>query len=820
MSTQTTPRDRTGCLKAGEASLPLTKMEIAGAITGLLHRTKVCQTFVNDHDVPLEAVYIHPLPPRACVHGFRLVIGNRVVEGKVQERAQARQAYQTAVAQGHRAALMEEGRSDVFTTTVGNIAAGEQVSISFELSGPLEFLGSSASLQFPLVVPEVYVSGSPLGGGDVGDGTAVDTDSVPDASRITPPRLAQGAANPVDLRLCFTVDPAGLQLEKVESLCHFAKTRQRDDGIFEISLLPGVERMDHDFAVRLRLREGSLQSTIISDPETGCFALTVVPPVGAARALPARDVVIVLDRSGSMQGWSMTAARRAAARIVESLTPQDRFAIVAFDNSCELMDPFLVLAEARHKERAQEFLARIDARGGTEARQAIERALKLLSQETAADKTVLFITDGDVGNDAELVARSAAGVRISTVGIGNNSRAGVLQSMAKTSGGLCSLIPEESTLEEALRDLHQRLGRPHWMGLSVSGLSVNDQAPRFWDVWEGVPTTFFGKSHNLGEEVSVEGWLAGQGQHAEKVAVRRRDDLVIHRSWARARLLDLDDLWTIGKASEAELVALSVEAQVLCRFTAFAAIDSSEVVANAEERKTVVQPVEPTLRKKMAPAKQLLGGACGGKPSLARPMAAPSPMPAAPLCQAPAGTPMSFAEAPPADAFSSGEDCFGATGDACDGQAASSVPVQRSGALRSEPLRERSNMEAAVRSQGLFRGGGPAHPGPLGARPKRDDSSKDLPASAAAGKAQKASIWTVLLEMLDRLVAAPRDEQDAILDLMVERLGEFCRTAPRGSAGESLGKQVMSSLVDLAQAAAQDEREALIAAIRKALELP
>jgi Ca-activated chloride channel family protein len=785
-------------------------MEIAGAITGLLHRTKVCQTFVNDHSVPLEAVYTHPLPPKASVHGFRLVIGSRVVEGTVQERGQARRAYAQAVSQGHRAALMEEERSDIFTTTVGNIAPGEQVSITFELSGPLEFLESTASLRFPLVVPEVFISGNTLGGGNVGDGTALDTDSVPDASRITPPRLAPGAANPVDLRLSFSVDPAGLSLEKVDSLCHFAKTRRKDDGTFEISLLPGIERMDHDFVVRLQLCEGSLQSTLVHDPETGAFALTVVPPLGSGRNPAPRDLVIVLDRSGSMQGWSMTAARRAAARMVDSLTPQDRFAIIAFDDRCELLDSVLVPAELRHKERAQEFLSKIESRGGTAARPAIERALGLLKMESSADKTVLFITDGDVGNDSELVVRSAGGVRVSTVGIGTNSRAGVLESMAKISGGLCSLIPEESTLEESLRHLHQRLGRPHWMGLSIQGtgtpsacgVTVCDQAPRFWDVWEGVPATFFGKASALAKEVTIEGWLANTGRHSQEVTVIRRDDLLIHRSWARARLLDLDDLWTIGKVDQDQMIALSVDAQVLCRFTAFAAIDSTEVVKDSQRRKTVVQPVESTLEA--TAMLESLAKDTGWLSSNA-PMAQSC---FAPTCPAPSRSADAFLE----DSFDDG-DCWVDDAmelDDLEGAFDCALPPQPSA------LRQRgSEMVDALRGKaeswmGAIRArrqeAAPARD--LGVRASDNDvECESAPPAPSAPSAKKdtakaggpAGLWQTLLDDLDRLVAADHADR-AIVEKMITALGAHCRQAAAGSPEANAGKEVMSLLIDLQQA--------------------
>lgn len=752
-----------GALMAGNASLPLTRMEVSGAITGLLHRTVVCQTFINDHDVPLEAVYTHPLPPKAAVHGFRLVIGNRVVEGQVQERLAARKAYAQAISRGHRAALMEEERSDIFTTTVGNIAPGEQVSISFELSGPLEFMESTACLRFPLVVPEVYVSGDALGGDDVGDGTAPDTDRVPDASRLTPPRLPHGAANPVNLKLCFQVDPAGLEVDSVDSLCHFARTRSRDNGCYEISLLPGMERLDRDFVVRLRLKENTLQTTLVHDDATGAYALTVVPPLGQGQnRLAPRDLVIVLDRSGSMEGWSMTAARRAAARIVDSLTPLDRFAVIAFDDILELLDPHLVPADFRHQERAQLFLSKITARGGTEAAPAIERALQLLREETSSDRTVLFITDGDVANDSELLVRAASGVRVSTVGIGHNSRAGMLESMAKTSGGLCTIIPEESTLEESLHSLHLRLGRPHWMGLSISGVSTQEQAPRFWDVWEGVPTTFFGRATGLAGEVSVEGWLAASGRYSQKVAVRRRDDTVTYRSWARARLLDLDDLWTIGKADQRELIALSVEAQVLCRFTAFTAIDQSQTVQNAEAAKTVVQPVEPTLRQ--------------AAPALSEFLAEEAPSWDDDGCAM-------FESAAPDECY----DLFGADGaeDMFD---------------MDEDAAPYAGDAFGYPQGGLFDSSDEFSE----ASPKLEWEPEKAPISVSATsppprQSAAPSIWMRLLELLDELVNAQPQDKLVLVEQMIEALGQHCRKAAAGSRDLSDGQEVMSLLLDLQQ---------------------
>src|SRR5262249_33264834 len=149
--------------------------------------------------------YIFPLPDRAAVTRFRMEVAGRVIEGVLQERAQARKEYEQAIQAGHRAAITEEDRPNVFTLRVGNLMPGEQATVRLTLVGPLPTSDGEATFRFPLVVAPRYIPGKPLPGPSVGDGTAPDTDAVPDASRITPPVLLLGYPNPVCLSLAVEV---------------------------------------------------------------------------------------------------------------------------------------------------------------------------------------------------------------------------------------------------------------------------------------------------------------------------------------------------------------------------------------------------------------------------------------------------------------------------------------------------------------------------------------------------------------------------------------------------------------------------------------
>ncbi len=351
-----------GGLETARGGLPLQRLAVAGRITGLLYRLTVTQTFVNVHGEPLEATYIFPLPARAGVTRFRLQVGERIIDGVLKERGAARAEYDQAIEQGHRAAIAEEERPEVFTMRAGNIPPGEAVTVELELAGPLAVTDGEATFRFPLAVAPRYIPGVPLDGPGVGLGTALDTDAVPDASRISPPVLLPGQPNPVHLSFRLELDPAGLPLSDLRASLHTLRLSQNGEGVQVVELTPGAERLDRDVILRFRVGDGVIGAGLsvyrhADGATTGL--LTVIPPAALPASFRPRDVVVVLDRSGSMGGWKMTAARRAAGRIIDALTGRDRFGIILFDDQLEEPAPSagqLVTATDRQRFRAVEFL--------------------------------------------------------------------------------------------------------------------------------------------------------------------------------------------------------------------------------------------------------------------------------------------------------------------------------------------------------------------------------------------------------------------------------------------------------------------------------
>lgn len=624
--TTTPPEGGFGALKTGKGNLPLHNLDVRLSTTGLAVSTELTQGFSNPYDEPLEATYIFPLPDRAALTSLKMEADDRTIEGVLREREQARTEYDQAVAEGKRAAIAEEERPGVFTMRVGNILPGEHVTIRLTLAGHLGYDDGEATLRFPLVVAPRYIPGNPLTDAPVGSGTELDTDAVPDASRITPPVLLPGFPNPIDLSIAVDIDPAGLPITGVASSLHPVSTEDHDHGRVAVRVHPG-ERADRDFILRLGLgSDDAVASSLVVVPDEatedadaewgeGTFAVTVVPPKLAATARP-RDVVLVLDRSGSMGGQKIVAARRAAARIVDTLTSADRFAVLAFDNVVETPPDLadgLIDATDGHRFRAVEYLARLDARGGTEMLPPLLRAAGLLAGNDAERERVLvLVTDGQVGNEDQILRELATrlpDVRIHTVGIDVAVNEGFLRRLATVGGGHCELVESEDRLDEAMEAIHRRIGTPLVTDLAVTpdGLEIVPDSltpmplPALYD---GAALVLTGRyradGSPPGAALTVSGRAVDGTPWSDRLTAVPGDNKALAALWVRARLRDLEDRYVTlrtrpGDSRLKELEGLIVDTSlrfgVLCRFTAYVAIDT-RVVNEGGQVHRVTQPVD------------------------------------------------------------------------------------------------------------------------------------------------------------------------------------------------------------------------------------
>jgi Ca-activated chloride channel family protein len=605
-----------GCLRCEHGNLPLKALDIDARVIGSFAHTTLTQTFKNTNSVPVEATYIFPLPDRAAVTRFTMVVAGRRVEGELQERGQARRTYDAAISQGKRASIAEEERPGTFTIRVGNLLAGEDATIILEMTGPLSVADGEVTYRFPLVVAPRYMPGTPLRGDQVGDGVHVDTSAVPDASRISPPVLLGSYPNPVQLSIRVSLDPAGLPLSNVRSALHAAWADEQQ-GLLQVQIGKG-ERLNRDFILRFTLGDGAMRTSAratsvgIGTGLADTFLLTVLPAMTSTAKRP-RDLVFVVDRSGSMSGWKMVAARRAVARMIDTLRNRDRFCVMAFDDSvdyCPALGRGLVPATDRARFSAVEWLASVNDRGGTEMAQPLSEAADLLTHTGAGlerDRVLVFVTDGQVGNEAQilkLLGKRLQGTRVFALGIDQAVNAGFMNRLAALgAGGEAELVESEDRVDDVLTRCHRRIDTPLLSDLRlevVDGELVGESiAPsRLPDVFEGVPALIAGQLRRRGGNkptIVVRGRDASGAEQTVRVVVETSGNPSLLPAWARLHLRDLEDQFDGHRGDRQQLqqqiLRVSLAAKVLCRFTAFVAVDH-EVVNEGGRVHQSVQAVE------------------------------------------------------------------------------------------------------------------------------------------------------------------------------------------------------------------------------------
>jgi Ca-activated chloride channel family protein len=626
------------------ARLPLAGVRISARVADRVAEITMEQKFTNPFAEALEAVYIFPLPGGSAVSAFELKVGSRVIKGIVKERGEARRTYTEAIQQGKRAALLEQDRDDVFSVQVGNLPPGEEVSVRIVTSERLPFFeDGTTELRLPLLVAPRYIPGGALPRDPVGDGVEWDTDQVPDASRITPPRLAPGFDPKVALNIDVEIADGAL----CDLACSQHATKMSGG---KIALAKQDELLDRDFILRWKLAGDRVRTSLLTTKE-GFGMLSILPPKRDGFLGLARDVVFILDRSGSMSGVKMTSAARACSLLLATLGPRDRFAITAFDNSTEWFSGGkFVKADEAGLEAGEKFLRTIDARGGTELDPAMKETLHLIGnrkEDEGRVPVVVILTDGQVGNESAVFQRvqnDGGDARIFTVGIDTAVNEAFLKRVSSLGGGTCTCVVPGEALEDALRGIGREIGAPLVVDVKVEG--VEDLAPaRVPDLFAGRAATVFFRVKK-GKTVTVTGKYSDGKAFRETVKPGEIELPAIAHLWARTRVTDLEDRFRLEAGNQdklrEEIISLAIKHTLLTRFTSFVVVDESEIVNKGGEVHRVVQPVLQPSKWEMEAAKLCAEGAgAGSGPGNSHATAcfspAPPPPPASPAaCAKPA----------------------------------------------------------------------------------------------------------------------------------------------------------------------------------------
>ncbi|MBM4147648.1 MAG: VWA domain-containing protein [Lentisphaerae bacterium] len=482
----------------GGLFLPLRKTDVALEMTGAILRARVVQRFVNDTAYPLEAVYVFPLPARAAVTGMELRVGDRVIRSVVKEREQAKAVYEKAKEEGKKAALVEQERPNIFTTSVANFMPGETVDIALEYTETAEYAAGAYGVTFPMVVGQRYV---PFAERTAADGSVSAEPAVADAGRLNPPLLGPGIASAHALSLELVI--RGVPVKDVVSNTHGIRTA-RQDGAVRVTLDPPETAPNCEFHASVRLMESE-------SPELGIVRssgavgrdhvlATVFPPtVQPGERVPAvdRDVIFLVDTSGSMSGESIGQAKAGLAACVRMLRTNDCFTIARFASDYSLFTPDLRPATADRLEAARAYVESLSADGGTEMQPALEHVLSL-RRRPGAMGLVVFITDGCVGNEdslMKLLGGKLGNARLFTFGIGSAPNEFLVRKMGELGRGQARFIRSHEDIGAVMSDFFRTLDRPvltdvsvAWIGGRAGGETKVECYPaRCADVFDGRP---------------------------------------------------------------------------------------------------------------------------------------------------------------------------------------------------------------------------------------------------------------------------------------------------------------------------------------------
>ncbi len=586
---------------------PLLQTTVRMTVSGLIARTTVSQQFYNPSDEWAEGVYVFPLPGQAAVDHLRMRIGERIIEGQIQERTKAKETYAQAKVKGRHASLVEQERPNLFTTSVANIAPHAPITIDIEYQEMVRFDQGRFSLRFPTVVGPRYIPGhlvdiQTASSSPSGLGWAPNTDQVPDASRITPPvqHPSQGLLNPIALHIDLA---PGILLQKIESPTHPITITKHDTHSYQVSLQDAETYADRDFElIWTPLSSEIPQASVFTEQQEGHTYgfLQLMPPTSPSsthNTVP-REVVFVIDTSGSMAGSSLTQAKAALKLALTRLTPQDSFNLIQFNSITQAFYATSQQASALNIQQALRYVDNLKAEGGTEMQPALLQALTRTANQEDGHRLrqIIFITDGLVGNEDALftlLQRDIGQNRLFTVGIGSAPNGHFMRKAAQFGKGTFTHIGTTTEVQDKMNRLFLKLEYPSLTDITLhSGEStVSDLIPNpLPDLYAGEPFTLAFRTTQLPSSITISGKRAGRPWETTQSLSdgKPRQGIAVH--WARQKIAQLMDQSTQQENDKAllkqSIVNLALTHHLVSRYTSLVAVDITPVRPEAQSLQT------------------------------------------------------------------------------------------------------------------------------------------------------------------------------------------------------------------------------------------
>jgi Ca-activated chloride channel family protein len=593
--------------------VPLKHTGIKTEISGFVARIEVTQEFENVLPDAVEAVYVFPLPHDSAVDGMTMTVGEREIRAVIKERDEARKIYEQARNTGHTAALLDQERPNIFTQSVTNIPPSGKVQIKLSVIELLKYEAGTYEFAFPLVVGPRYIPGNPTSAGD--HGTMPDTDQVPDASRISPPVAGVNtteatAGHDVSMEVNLA---AGVPVGDVESTSHKIFADRTGADSYHVTLADQTVPPNKDFILKYKVAGTGISDAILAhaDKSGGYFTLILQPPDRPLeKVLVPRQLIFVVDTSGSMWGFPLEMAKKTVQRALDNLRKDETFNLITFSGDTRILFPEPVPATPENVAKAKQVLAGAYGSGGTEMMKAIRTAL---GDDAGADKpmeadpirVVCFMTDGYVGNDADIIAeiKKHSDARVFSFGIGTAVNRFLLTKMAEEGHGDVEFVTTPGEAQAAADRFYERVHSPVLTNIAIDwhGLPVTDIYPRnVRDLFSAKPVIITGRySGNPAGKITIKGYQ-GTGDYSRTIQVdfssAGASNAALEKIWARHKVEDLmsqdwNGIQSGDSKYKAEIVQVGLEHSLATQYTSFVAVEERTVVSDGKPVKVEV-PVE------------------------------------------------------------------------------------------------------------------------------------------------------------------------------------------------------------------------------------
>lgn len=560
-------------------------------ITGLITRVQVTQSFTNHSSHWAEGTYRFPLPPGAAVDRLLIKVGERLLEGEIQEKETARRIYQKARDSGQTATIVEQQRHNQFETRLANIGPGEDITITISYLQNVDYANFSYHLRLPMTFTPRW---EPPKTKQRKISQAQTTARQPSPQLVPAPA---GGSHKLTLRANLVSDA---EFAAIESRYHDVDIRQVDNG-YQVELLNPHEVADRDFELSwtpMLQSHPSASLTTFNDGEAVYAQLMLAPPLADSIQPQAREVILIIDTSGSMEGDSLLQAKAALKHALDSLGVDDFFNLLQFNSETQQLFEQSVPTTGTSLYMAQNFIASLKANGGTNMAPALKMALAMPDVPQLM-RQVVFITDGAVGNETELlqmVARDLGESRMFTIAIGHAPNSWFMRKAAEVGRGSFVHIGKPEEVEEQMSALWGRIQLPALTDICVEWADAAEYYPEVIpDLYAGEPLwiiarlpsepTMIGLCGTLNGQnwdLNINGWDAASGGDGG-------DNLA--KLWAHKKIESLEDSLMFGADPELtrlEITATALDYGLLTRHTSLVAVDktprraSGELLAHAD----------------------------------------------------------------------------------------------------------------------------------------------------------------------------------------------------------------------------------------------